>query len=130
MSFLRSASGFVVCAVALAANGCGGAATGGMSGNPISVSLNNTTVKVQRGGAAATVLIEIMSPSEDALVSVAGLPGGVAESYAASESSPSGTLMFKAGKSATLGTYMPKVTVMSAGQTAMTKFTLVVEKGS
>jgi len=122
-------SGLLLLAVALAVCGCGGAATGPMM-NPISVSLVNSTVTVQQGGAPVIVLIQIMSPSETALVSLTGLPGGVGESYAASDTNPSGTLTFKAAKSAAPGTYTPKITVMSAGQTAMTTFTLVVEKGS
>ena len=128
MRFSSLASGVVVCTAALAVCGCGGAATGAMGGNPISVSLENSTVTVRQGGAPVIVLIQIMSPSETALVSVAGLPPGVGESYAASDTNPSGTLTFKAGKTATLGTTMPQVTAMSAGQTAMTTFTLVVEK--
>ncbi len=130
MSVARSVPGLVLCATTLAVCGCGGAATGPMSVNPISVSLENSTVTVKQGGMPVTVLIQIMSPSETALVSLTGLPGDVAESYAASDTNPSGTLTFQAGKAATLGTYMPKITVMSAGQTAMTTFTLVVEKGN
>jgi len=126
----KLATVMVACVLALGVCGCGGAASGPMGGNPISVSLENSTVTVKQGGAPVIVLIQIMSPSETALVSLTGLPGGVGESYAASDTNPSGTLTFKAGKSATLGTFTPKITVMSAGQTAMTTFTLVVEKGS
>jgi hypothetical protein len=106
-------------------SGCGGA--GQMSQSPpISVSLSVSNVMVTRGGASAIVLIDISSTSETALVSVTGLPGGVGEKYAASDTNPSGTLTFTAGSTASLGTYMPIVMVLSAGQMAETKFTLQV----
>jgi hypothetical protein len=109
----------------LALSGCGGA--GQMSQPPpVSVSLSLSNVMVTRGGAPAIVLIDINSTSETALVSVTGLPGGVGEKYAASDTNPSGTLTFTAGSTAMLGTYTPVVMVISAGQMASTKFTLVV----
>ncbi len=94
---------------------------------PISVSLVQPKVVVMRGGKPVIVEISIQSTSETALVAVSGLPGGVQESYAASDTNPSGTLTFTAGSTADLGTFMPIVTVNSAGQTASTTFTLVVE---
>jgi hypothetical protein len=113
----------------LALAGCGGSGNGGMNlPLPISVSLSSTTVTVMPKGMAVRVLINIVSTSETAQVSVAGLPGGVGYSYAASDTNPSGLLTFTANSSATPGTNMPAVTVMSAGQTASTKFTLVVQK--
>jgi len=93
---------------------------------PISVSLNPSTVVVPQGGMATRVQILIMSTSETALVSFAGLPGGVQVSYAASDTSPSGLLTFMATAKAAAGTYMPIITVNSAGQTATLKFTLTV----
>jgi len=116
-------------AVWLAASlmGCGGG--GGMNlSPPVSVSLVTPRVVVMRAGKPVTVLIQIQSPSETALVNVTQLPGGVGVKYAASDTNPSGTLTFTAQSTAVLGTFMPAVTVNSAGQTAMTGFTLVVEK--
>jgi len=94
---------------------------------PISVSLANSNVVVMQAGMPVTVQIDISSSSETALVAVSGLPGGVQEKYASSDTNPSGTLTFTAGASARLGTYMPIVSVNSAGQAASTTFTLVVE---
>ena len=69
-----------------------------------------------------------MSTSETALVSFAGLPGGVQTTYAASDTNPSGLLTFTATTHAAVGTYMPIVTVDSAGQTASVTFTLTVTR--
>jgi hypothetical protein len=121
----RAASALAALVGAVALSGCGGA--GQMSQSPpISVSLSVANVVVTRGGAPAIVLIDISSTSETALVSVTGLPGGVGEKYAASDTNPSGTLTFTAGSTAALGTYTPIVMVLSAGQMAKTKFTLEV----
>ena len=92
----------------------------------ISVSLPVSTVVVPQDGTRVIVPINITSTSETALVMVIGLPGGVGEKYSASDTNPSGSLEFTANASATLGTYMPQVTVNSAGQTASTNFTLIV----
>jgi len=106
--------------------GCGGGGGGMVPMVPISVSLSSSTVAVQRGGKPTFVQISIQSTSETALVSFAGLPGGVQATYAASDTNPSGLLTFVGNASAIAGTYMPIITVNSAGQTAMIKFTLVV----
>ncbi len=94
---------------------------------PITVNLPISTVIVMPAGASVIVPIQIGSTSETALVSLNGLPAGVSEKYASSDTNPSGTLTFTANSTAMAGTTMPTVTVMSAGQTAMTKFTLVVQ---
>lgn len=95
--------------------------------NPISVYLPVSTVEITQGAMSVTIPIQIDSPSETALVSVSGLPGGVEVSYAASDTNPSGTLTIAATKTAMTGSYVPTVTVNSAGQTAATQFTLVVK---
>ena len=95
---------------------------------PISVALQPDSFNVTQGGAPVIVEIAIKSTSETALVMVTGLPGGVSEKYAASDTNPSGTLTFTANAGAKTGTYMPGITVDSAGQTALTMFTLVVKK--
>jgi len=93
---------------------------------PISVSLNPSTVVLAPGGTPVYAKITINSTSETALVNLIGLPGGVVESYAATDTNPSGLLTFTASKSAVDGTYMPIVMVNSAGQTASLTFTLLV----
>lgn len=110
--------------VAVMIIGCGGSGAPTMA--PISVSLSSSTVVVVQGGMPTFVQISIMSTSETALVSFAGLPGGVQVTYAASDTNPSGLLTFVANAKTTAGTYMPIVTVNSAGQTAMLGFTLIV----
>ena len=99
-----------------------------MTAVPISVSLGQSNVIVMRAGKPVNVNIAIQSTSETALVAVTGLPAGVGTKYAASDTNPSGTLTFTANAQATLGTTMPIVMVNSAGQSASTTFTLVVEK--
>lgn len=98
------------------------------SGPPVTVKLSLAKVTVSPGGMPASDLIFIASPSETALVSFSGLPGGVTVKYAASDTSPSGTLTFTAGNNAPAGNYTVKVTAMTAGQTASATFTLVVEE--
>jgi len=93
---------------------------------PIMVSLPVSTVVVPQDGMQVVVPINITSTSETALVSVSGLPNGVQEKYAASDTNPSGSLAFTASAATPAGTYTPTVTVQSAGQTASTNFTLVV----
>src|ERR1017187_2223972 len=116
----------VVAYSALAAVGCGS-----MSPQvPISVSVVTSTVVVSQNGTPVIVQILIDSTSETALVSLRGLPTGVQEAYAASDTSPSGTLTFTANTTATPGTYMPTVTVNSAGQMASTSFMLAVVPGT
>ena len=110
---------------ALALTSCGGA--GGMlTQQPISISLPISSVTVAQSGPAVIIPIQIESTSETALVMVSGLPGGVQEMYSASDTNPSGTLSFAANASAMTGTFLPTISVFSAGQTAMTQFTLTV----
>lgn len=97
---------------------------------PISLSLSESTVVVSPGGVPVQVQIAIRSTSETALVSFTGLPGGIQVSYKASDTNPSGQLIFMANASAGVGTYMPIVTVNSAGQTATLGFTLIVSSGA
>jgi hypothetical protein len=55
------------------------------------------------------------------------LPTGIQATYAATDTNPSGLLTFMATThAAAVGTYMPIVTVDSAGQTASLTFTLTV----
>jgi len=114
--------------VALLVGGCGGG-SGGPFVAPISVSLSASTIVVPQSGMPAYVQITIRSTSETATVSFVGLPGGVEASYAASDTNPSGLLTFKAKTKVSAGTYMPIVTVNSAGQAAMLTFTMVVPAG-
>jgi hypothetical protein len=93
---------------------------------PIMVSLPVSTVVVPQDGTQVIVPINITSTSETALVSVSGLPTGLQEKYAASDTNPSGSLVFTASATTPAGTYMPTVTVQSAGQTASANFTLIV----
>jgi len=116
----------VLFASALALTGCGRADDMQLQ-TPISVSLPISTVTISQNGPTVIIPIQISSTSETALVMVTGLPGGVAEKYAATDTSPSGSLFFTADASAVPGTYMPTITAMSAGQTAKTQFTLIVK---
>ena len=123
---LRTLRIFCAAAAVLALAGCGGA--GRMTAPPISVFLVESKVFVMPKGMPVIVQIAIQSTSETALVAFTGLPAGVEVKYSASDTSPSGILTFTAGATEQLGTFMPTVTVNSAGQTASTSFTLVVEK--
>ncbi|MDE3200107.1 MAG: hypothetical protein KGN79_04230 [Acidobacteriota bacterium] len=124
---LGVARGTLVACAAITVCACGGNANAGMGAmNPISVHLVTQTVTVVQGGPAVSVVITIDSPSETAVVQVGGLPAGVSVSYAASDTNPSGLLTLTANATAIKGTFMPTVTVLSAGQTAMTTFTLNV----
>lgn len=118
-----------LCTLALLAAGCGGGASFYVSPSqtPITVFLPISVVVVSQNGMQVNVPIQITSTSETALVMVGGLPGGVEEKYAASDTNPSGTLSFTASKSSPLGTFMPTITVISAGQTVSTTFTLIVK---
>ena len=105
--------------------GCGG---GSYTPPPInlSVSVNNATVTVPNNGTPVNVAVTIVAPTETATFTIAGLPAGVSESYKESESNPSGLLTLIAIASTVPGTYMPKITVGSSGQTASVVFTLVI----
>ena len=126
---IRSALACAAVVVACAAIGCGGGGGGGGSSNPvkpIQVSLGSSTVVVPQDGMPTLVQIAINSTSETALVSFTGLPAGVQQSYAATDTNPSGQLTFIANGSAPAGSYSPSVVVNSAGQTASMQFTMVV----
>lgn len=112
--------------IAFALCGCGGGNDSMSAQIPITVSLLSTTVTLSQDGTPVIVRINITSTSETALVAVTGLPSGVGETYAASDTNPSGTLTLKASATTPLGTYMPVVNVGSAGQFASTTFTLIV----
>ena len=116
----------LLAAVVCGLNGCGATSGVGPMGPPISVSLSSPVVTVPLDGKPVHVAISIKSTSETALVNLIGLPGGVEEMYAASDTNPSGSLTFTAKLTAMAGTYMPIIVVNSAGQTASVKFTLVV----
>ena len=119
-----------LCALAIMLPGCGGGAGAGsnmFTQNPVTISLPISTVVVMPNGMQVVVPIQIKSTSETAVVGITGLPNGVQESYAASDTNPSGTLAFTASKTAMAGTYMPIITVLSAGQTVSTSFTLIVK---
>jgi hypothetical protein len=121
----------VLAAVVSALSGCGATVTGMVpTGPPISVSLSTSEVVVPLNGTPVHVVITIKSTSETALVNLVGLPGGVQEMYAASDTNPSGSLTFAATRTAVAGTYMPTIVVNSAGQTASLKFTLVLASAS
>ena len=129
MGVLRIASqrcAIILVVVAGTASGCGGGGVGSVPMKPITVSLSSPTVVVAPGGPPAHAQIIIDSTSETALVNFTGLPGGISEMYAASDTNPSGLLTFAANKSAVPGTYMPTVIVNSAAQTVSLNFTLVV----
>lgn len=122
----RPILGLVLPLVLSAFTGCGG--SGGIVAQPpISVSLPISTVTVTQNGNTVIIPIQIMSTSETALVMINGLPGGIEEMYAASDTNPSGSLSFKANASAMTGTFMPTINVLSAGQSASKQFTLIVK---
>lgn len=106
-------------------------ACGGRSGitalRPISVYLPISTVHLTAGAMKVSVPILIGSTSETALVSLIGLPAGVQVTYSSSDTNPSGSLTFSATSTASAGSYMPTVIVMSAGTTASAAFALVVQ---
>jgi len=124
MRFLAAAPALSAFCIALA--GCGGGGGSQAPVTPIAVSLPVATILVPQDGLPVTALLNITSTSETALVSVSNLPGGIAETYAASDTNPSGTLTFAATASAPAGSYSPSVLVSSAGQSASAAFTLIV----
>jgi hypothetical protein len=126
---LQQLCAIILVVVAGAASGCGGGGAGAVPMVPmvpITVSLNPSTVVVAPGGTPGHAQITIGSTSETALVNFSGLPAGISEMYASTDTNPSGLLTFTATKSAVDGTYMPMVIVNSAGQTASLNFTLIV----
>ncbi len=125
LHLLGSRIGVASAAFVVALTGCGG---GAFVAPPInlSVSVNNTTVVVPPNGTAVNVAVTIVAPTETASFTISGLPAGVSESYKESESNPSGLLTLVANSMTVPGTYMPKITVGSSGQTASVIFTLVI----
>ena len=118
-------SRIVTAAFVLASSGCGG---GSYTPPPInlSVSLNSATVTVPANGMPVYTQVIIVAPTETATFTIAGLPAGVSYSYRESESSASGLLTLIANSTAEPGSYMPKITVGSSGQTASAVFTLLI----
>jgi hypothetical protein len=113
-------------AIACALSGCAAQVIGSNPMVPLLVSLNSTIVTVPQDGTPVRVVITIRSSSETALVSFIGLPGGVQEMYATTDTNPSGLLTFTATMGTVAGTYTPTIVVNSAGQTASLRFTMVV----
>lgn len=93
---------------------------------PITVSLPLSSVVVPQDGTQVIVPIDSPQPASPHWLQSAGLPSDLQEKYAASDTNPSGSLVFTASTATPAGTYAPTVTVKSAGQTASTNFTLVV----
>jgi hypothetical protein len=118
-------SRMVTAGFVFALTGCGG---GSYTPPPInlSVSVNSATVTVPANGMPVYAQVTIVAPTETATFAIAGLPAGVSYSYQESESNPSGLLTLTANSTAVPGTYMPKVTVGSSGQTASVVFTLMI----
>jgi hypothetical protein len=118
-------SRMVTAGFVFALTGCGG---GSYTPPPInlSVSVNDSTVTVPANGTLVNVPVTIVAPTETATFAIAGLPAGVSYSYKESESNPSGLLTLTAIASTVPGSYMPKITVGSSGQTASVVFTLMI----
>jgi hypothetical protein len=95
----------------------------------VTVSFPNPSVTVPRNGSQVSVSIIIMSSSETAVVTVNGLPAGVAVKYSSSDTNPSGSLAFTALATTVAGTYTLRVTVNSASQIITTTLTLIVTTG-
>jgi hypothetical protein len=116
-------------AVASIAPGIAFAGCGGNAHTPppvvLSVTASASIVDLEQGGTVYTP-ITIVAPTETASFAIIGLPAGVAQTYKESESNPSGQLTLTASTMTPIGTYMPKITVGSSGQTASTVFTLVI----
>jgi hypothetical protein len=112
-------------AFVFALTGCGG---GPYTPPPInlSVSVNSATVTVPANGMPVYAQVTIVAPTETATFTIAGLPAGVSYIYRESESNPSGLLTLIANSTTVPGTYMPKITVGSSGQTASGVFTLLI----
>jgi hypothetical protein len=106
---------------------CGGKATYSPPPIQLSVSLANTTVAIAQGK-VVLVPVTIVAPTETATFSITGLPNGVSEVYKESESNPSGQLTLTAADNAQIGSFTPKITVGSSGQTASLVFTIVVSE--
>jgi hypothetical protein len=120
-------SNLLVAAALLPLTGCGGGKTS-FSPPPInlSVSVNNATITVPPNNMAVNVPVMIVAPTETATFTITGLPAGMSFNYRESESNPSGLLTLMAIPTTMPGTYMPRITVATLGQTASVVFTLVV----
>jgi hypothetical protein len=117
-------SRIVTAAFVFALTGCGG---GRYTPPPINLSVSvSALVTVPANGMPVYAQVTIVAPTETATFTIAGLPAGVSYSYEESESNPSGLLALIANSTAVPGTYMPKVTVGSSGQTASVVFTLLI----
>jgi hypothetical protein len=110
----------------LASTACGGGTSFAPPPINLSVSVNNTMVVVPANSTAVNIAVTIVAPTETATFTITGLPAGVSENYKESESNPSGLLTLVANASTIPGTYMPKITVGSSGQTASVVFVLVI----
>jgi hypothetical protein len=126
LTLLRASIHLASAAFVFAVTGCGGGTSFSPPPINLSVSVNNTTVVVPPNGTAVNVPVTIVAPTEMATFTISGLPAGVSENYKESESNPSGLLTLVANASTVPGTYMPKITVGSSGQTASVVFTLVI----
>jgi hypothetical protein len=121
--------GIAEAAFVLCVAGCGGAT--GYTSNTQAISVMvPATVSVSPNGTPVIVQIFVDSPSETAIVSFVGLPGGVQVKYSASDTSPSGDLIFTGNNIALPGSYKVIVMANSAGESASTSFTLVVTAAS
>lgn len=113
-------------AYSLLLNACGGGTSFAPPPINLSVSVNNSMVVVPANSTAVNIPVTIVAPTETATFTITGLPAGVSENYKESESNPSGLLTLVANASTVPGTYMPKITVGSSGQTASVVFVLVI----
>ena len=117
-------SRIVTAAFVFALTGCGG---GPYTPPPINLSVSiSATVTVPANGMPVYAQVTIVAPTETATFTIAGLPAGVSYSYRESESNPSGLLTLIANSTTVPGTYMPKITVGSSGQTASVVFMLLI----
>ncbi len=112
--------------IAFAPLGCGGRASSAPPPVVRTVSIADTAFHLANDGSALYIAVIIVAPTETTSFTIGGLPAGVTASYKESESNPSGLLTLTAGPTTPPGTYTPRVTVGSSGQTAATSFTLVV----
>jgi hypothetical protein len=126
--------GLMLAALLVSASGVSVSGCGGSSGAPtppaISVSISAPIVIVSQDGMETVTPISIASPSETATVVLTALPGGILQGYQPSDTNPSGVLTFVGGANTPVGTYMPTITVHSAGAVATTQFKLQVTKSA
>jgi hypothetical protein len=115
-------SSLLPAAVLLTFTGCGGRTSFSPPPINLSVSVNDATITVPPNNMAVNVPVIIVAPTETATFTIAGL----SFNYRESESNPSGLLTLIAIASTMPGTYRPRITVGTLGQTASVIFTLVV----